>query len=260
MNSYRSVLPISREPVPAAALRTAAAQARLAYRLAAAIMLINVALGLNAAIAAGYATANSVFMIDSALAIGLIDLRPVARTLTLIRAAIGVTGSVAFAMLLVVRGYESPAAAVAGAAPQLALAAALAVILAGQARPWRLALGSGVYVLGAAGAGLWAASLGVGTGQAGDGSQVVISGLLALAIAEMVAAVLIKRPARGNWLLGWAMILLIVASLCTMVWAAWLTGAGESTGKYLEIAVMAVAWATATAVVLVPRRAAPSRR
>jgi len=199
-------------------------------------------------VATGAAAAPSVIVIDSALAIGLIDLRRGARALVLFRAAMGVLVSAALVVPLLVRGELSLAAALSGALPQLAYSAALALLLTGHSKSWRLALATGLFVIGLASARLWEPFVVAGAGQIAGGAQVAIDVLLALAIAEMVAATAIKQKAQQGWPSRLAMYSLAVISVITMGWVAWLTGITQ----IAEVLVAIVLWPVAAVIVLAP--------
>jgi hypothetical protein len=224
--------------------QTPTGQSRLAYRLAATLLLLNATLVLVIATATGTAAAPSMLVIDSALAIGLIDLRRGARALVLFRAAMGVLVSAVLVALLLLRGELSPAAAGSGVLPQLAVAAALALLLTGQSKSWRLALAVGIFVIGLASARPWEAFVVAGAGQTAGGAQVATNVLLAVAIAELVVAVAIKQVAQQDWLSNLAMYTLAVISVITMVGVALLIGITEP----VEVPVVAVLWPVAAAI------------
>ena len=231
-------------------VETPTGQSRLAYRLAAALLLMNVAFGLAASMAAGAAAAPSVLVIDSALAVGLIDLRRGARELVLIRASMGVVFGAVLVVLFLLRAEQPIAAVAAGALSQLAYAASIALLLLGKSKPWRIALAIGIFVFGLASARLWEPFVGAAAGQTSDGTKVAIDVLLALAIAELVAATAIKQMAQESQLSRLAMYVLAIISVVTMVGVASLIGIAES----VEVFVVTILWPVAAVVVLVQDR------
>jgi hypothetical protein len=213
-------------------------------------MLADVMLGLVVSAISRASAAPSVFVIDAALGIGLIDLRRGARTWVLVRVCGGVLLTAILAVSGLMRGERSPAAVVSLAqlVYVLAYATALALLLTGRSKSWRLVLATGIFVVGLASARLWEPFVGVAADQTAGGTQVAISLLLALAIAELVAAVVIKQLAQRSSLSNLAMLLLAIASVITMIWVAWLIGVTD----IVEVFVVLILWPVAAFIVLAP--------
>ena len=240
--------PIAVEPVVEITTQTPTGQSRLAYRLAAALLLLNAILGLVGSMASGAVAAPSMIVIDSALALGLIDLRRGAHALALFRASVGAIVGTMLAASFLLRAAQPLAAAISGALAQLAYAGSIILLLSGKSKPWRIALAMGVFLVGLASARLGEPLVVAGAGQTPGGAKVATDVLLALAITELVVATVIKQLAPPGWLSRLAMYTLAVISITTMVWVAWLVGISQ----YVEVLVVTVLWPAAAVIVLAP--------
>ena len=240
--------PLAIKPAAEAAAQTPTGQSRLAYRLAAALLLLNAILGLIGCMASGTAVAPPVSVIDSALALGLIDLRRGAHALTLFRAYMGAMVGAVLGVSFLLRPTQPLAAVVSGALAQLAYAASIILLLSGKSKPLRIALAISIFLVGLASARLGEPFVVAGARQTAGGAKVATDVLLAIAITELVVATVIKQLAQPGWLSRLAMYTLAVISVITMVWVAWLIGISQ----YVEVLVGTVLWPAAAVIVLAP--------
>jgi hypothetical protein len=165
--------------------------------------------------------------------------------LVLFRAGMGVLVTAVLVVPLLLRGALPPAAAVSCILPQLAYAAALALLLTGQSKSWRLGVAVSIFAIGLASARLWEPFFVAGAGQTAGSAKVATNVLLAVAITELVVATAIKQIAQQDWLLNLAMYTLAILSVATMAGVAWLIGIAQP----IEVLAVAVLW-PATAAIL----------
>lgn len=227
-------------------METPTGQSRLAYRLAAAFLLIETAFSLVVSIVAGVATSVNFLTIDAVLAAGLIDLRRGARVWVLLRAAIGAIMGVFMLVAAVVRTGD-PRATPFNAFAQFTYTASLIIILLGRSKPWRLALASGLFALALASIGLWLTPATSGAALSLNSTSVVIGIVFALAVVELTAAAIIKQVARQASIARPVMYLLAVTSVITMVWCAWLVGASS----VADAAITVFLWSLAVIIIFV---------
>lgn len=124
---------------------TPSGQSRLAYRLAAALLFVNVFLNiLDGLVAGGSTLASKIIPIVGGLvlAIGLLQLRGGFRLWALVAA---VLGAIAFPILSFLS--SDALTAIWMSVIQWGLSGALILLLTGQSKTWRLALAVGIYVV-----------------------------------------------------------------------------------------------------------------
>jgi hypothetical protein len=228
---------------------TPTGQSRLAYRLGAVLLLTNAALALVLSLASGSVSASSIYIvIDSALAIGLLDLRSGARNLVLIRAFLGAVLSVLSLQLFVLPGNESASSPLFYYySTQLAYAASLFLLLTGRSKNWRIGLTLGLYVVGVVMARPWESFVPGTSQQVASVSDFATGVLLAIAVGTLVAATIIGQRAQENQPSKKLMRLLAITSVVAMFLALTFIGPKE----ILEAAIITFVWPTTVVIVLV---------
>ncbi len=148
MDGSSHEMQVEGKPLVDVAPETPTGQSRLAYRLAAGILLLNVALSFVRTLVACDEMFSTTFiaLIVCALAVGLILLRRGARTITLVLAFLLTVLAVSTTIGLV--QTDRAKLAIPFLLPALAIPAALTLLLTGKTTPWRLALGTGLFVVG----------------------------------------------------------------------------------------------------------------
>lgn len=228
-----------------AAQDTPLGQSQLAYRLAAALMLVNSALGLLFALSASSAATNVI--IPSALAIGLIELRRGARNLVLLVASLGVLWSIATGAMILLQGESSPIP-FSTVGLQLAYTISVILCLTGRSSSRRLGLAVGIFVIGLLVAQPWTPVVGVISGQTADVLQVAYTVSVAAAIALLVIAVVAKHRAEESRAKSWAMGLLGITSVAALAFSStFLRSGSQVVGAWIDTLI----WAAVAAYVLV---------
>jgi hypothetical protein len=120
-------------------------QSRLAYRLAASVLLTGIVINVVDALTGGGAVVAwelNAIVIDLILAIGLLRLSARVRIWTLLRAVLG-----GIALPIVALLYNEVAVALLIAMAKWGYSGALLLLLTGESKPWRLVLASALFVV-----------------------------------------------------------------------------------------------------------------
>lgn len=232
-----------------AAQGTPTGQSRLAYQLAALLLLVNSSVALLFALPQGAATPSLVpVLIDSALAIGLLEFRRGARTLVLLRAGVGVALAVAMAAMLLLQSNPTLTELVWTVGLQLASSMSLILCLTGRSSTWRLGLAAGIFVIVLLVGQVWAPIVDMISGETADILQVAHIVSVALAIGLLLFAVVGKHTVEESRAKSWATGLLGITSVAALAFSSrFLLTANQVAGTWL----LTLVWAAVAAYVLV---------
>jgi len=237
------------EPMVVALQETLTGQSRLAYRLAAGLLLINSAVALLFALPQGAVTPSvAPVIIDSALAIGLLEFHRGARTLVLLRAGLGVAWAVATAAILLLQSNPTSTELVWTVGLQLAYAVPVILLLTGRSNKWRFGAAVAIFAVALVAGQVWEPIVNVIQGETADDFQIISTVLVAVAIGLLLVAVVLKQRAQDSRAKSWAMVALGIASVAALALSSrFLLSSNQVAGTWL----LTLVWAAVAAYVLV---------
>jgi len=237
------------EPMVVALQETLTGQSRLAYRLAAGLLLINSAVALLFALPQGAVTPSvAPVIIDSALAIGLLEFHRGARTLVLLRAGLGVAWAVATAAILLLQSNPTSTELVWTVGLQLAYAVPVILLLTGRSNKWRFGAAVAIFAVALVAGQVWEPIVNVIQGETADDFQIISTVLVAVAIGLLLVAVVLKQRAQDSRAKSWIIGLLGIASVAALALSSrFLLSSNQVAGTWL----LTLVWAAVAAYVLV---------
>ena len=237
------------EPAAVAARDTPTGQSRLAYRLAALLLLLNSLGTFLFALPEGSSMPNALpVVIDSALAIGLLEFRRGARILALLRAGTTVMWAVIVVAQLLLGSNPTLAELAWAGGLLLGFSIPVILLLTGRSNVWRLGAALAIYAVALVAVQAWQPIVSVIRGETASVFQIASTALLAVAVGLLLVAVVLKQRAQDSRAKSWTIGLLGIASVASLAFSSrFLLTASQVAGAWL----LTLIWAAVAAYVLV---------